>query len=82
MNSSISLGDRYLLDSETSYFDTLVVVDTIYLKDNIKHIRFNGNLRLYYGKSIKPTFVECIGLNNFFLGLKFIGNRVYKISFM
>jgi hypothetical protein len=59
---SLQLGDSFLFDNADNWLDTLVIVDSVYFLNNLKHIRFNYKIR-NYGSKPKLLFIEGTGSN-------------------
>jgi hypothetical protein len=62
MDLGLLPGDSFFIDYDYNYYDTLIIVDSVYLKNGLKHIRFNYDVMRYQG-SEKLTFIEGVGSN-------------------
>lgn len=60
MDLSLNVGDTFIIYPNSIVYDTIAIVDLVYLENSLKKVRLNVNL---YFPSDKLTFIEGVGTN-------------------
>lgn len=61
MDLSLNLGDTFNIYPNSPYYDTIIMVDSVYFENNLKKIRLN--VYTSFSNNEKLTFIEGIGTN-------------------
>jgi len=61
MDLSLNVGDTFRIYPNSIYYDTIVIVDSIYYENSLKKVRLNINT--YFPGNEKLTFIEGVGTN-------------------
>jgi len=76
MDLSLNVGDTFRIYPNSTHYDTIAIVDSVYLENSLKKVRLNVNT-IYPGND-KLTFIEGVGTN---VGIDYQVNNYFLDNF-